>query len=328
MYALLLISLFPRHAVCESENFSLILMSHVLGGLHAGLGHGVAGVLDDEAGHGLRHGLEQVELLHLLGLGRGGLRPLPLLLRHLVPPQPVLVVRGEGVDHNRDGQREDEDAGERAEPAEELPQERARVEVVPHGGDGHEAPPEALHEGPRVLAGLLLGEVDERGEGQDGHGHEEHEEAELLVGLSQGQKEGLQAGEMPDKLEDAEDAHDPDEADDLAGLADDGEVLEVVEEDGEVEGDDGAEVDEVHGLLEEAPLAGRAHEADEVLQGEEDDDEGVDVVEDDDDRGVLALALVHRLELLHRRDDERQRREDHHAQREERHDLEKEDKEK
>ena len=34
--------------------------------------------------------------------------PLSLLVGHLVPPEPVLVVAGEAVHHDRDGQRQDE----------------------------------------------------------------------------------------------------------------------------------------------------------------------------------------------------------------------------
>ena len=61
-----------------------------------------------------------------------------------------------------------------------------------------------------------------------------------------------------------------------------------------------------------------------VLEGEEYDDECVDGVEGDGDEGGpvgLAALRLHRLELLHRRDDERQRRQDHHPQREEGHEL-------
>ena len=45
------------------------------------------------------------------------------------------------VDHDGDGQGEDEDAGEGAEAANQLPQQRLGVELVTHGGDGHQAPP-------------------------------------------------------------------------------------------------------------------------------------------------------------------------------------------
>ena len=51
----------------------------------------------------------------------------------------------------------------------------------------------------------------------------------------------------------------PDEPDDLAGLADDEDVFELGEEEGEVEGHDGQQVHEVHRTLEELPLAGRAY---------------------------------------------------------------------
>ena len=51
----------------------------------------------------------------------------------------------------------------------------------------------------------------------------------------------------------------PDESDDLARLADDEYVLEPGEEEREEEGHDGQHVHQVHGALEEPPLAGRAH---------------------------------------------------------------------
>ena len=51
----------------------------------------------------------------------------------------------------------------------------------------------------------------------------------------------------------------PDESDDLARLADDEDVFELREEEGEVEGHDGQQVHQVHRALEEPPLARRAH---------------------------------------------------------------------
>ena len=45
------------------------------------------------------------------------------------------------VDYNGDGQGEDEDAGEGAEAANQLPQQGLGVELVAHRGDGHQAPP-------------------------------------------------------------------------------------------------------------------------------------------------------------------------------------------
>ena len=46
--------------------------------------------------------------------------PLPFLHGDLVPPEAVLVVRGERVDDDGDGQRHDEHAEEGAEPASHL----------------------------------------------------------------------------------------------------------------------------------------------------------------------------------------------------------------
>ena len=53
-----------------------------------------------------------------------------LLEGHLVAPEPVLVVVGEAAHHDWDGEGEDEDPGEGAEPAQQLPSERLRVPGV------------------------------------------------------------------------------------------------------------------------------------------------------------------------------------------------------
>ena len=49
-------------------------------------------------------------------------------------------------------------------------------------------------------------------------------------------------------------SHDPDESDNFPGLPDDLDVLQLIEEDGQVEGDDGQHVHHVHRVLEEPPL--------------------------------------------------------------------------
>ena len=54
---------------------------------------------------------------------------------------PVFVVGGEAVDHDGDGQREDEDAGQRAAAADDLAQQRLGVQIVADRGEGHQAPP-------------------------------------------------------------------------------------------------------------------------------------------------------------------------------------------
>ena len=97
--------------------------------------------------------------------------------------------------------------------------------TVADRGQGHQPPPEGVEEGPRPEGVVLLREVDQGGEGQDGDPDEEHEEAELLVGLVEGVDERLEAGEVPDELEDAHDPHDADEAHDLPRLAHDLKVL-------------------------------------------------------------------------------------------------------
>ena len=49
---------------------------------------------------------------------------------HLVPPQPVLVEHGEAVDHDGDGQSEDEDARQSTESTNQLPEQSLGVEFI------------------------------------------------------------------------------------------------------------------------------------------------------------------------------------------------------
>ena len=72
--------------------------------------------------------------------------------------QSNLVVGCERVDDDGDGKGEDEDAGDGGEAADELAEVRPGVKVVADGGDGHQAPPERLHERPREVgvAAVLL----------------------------------------------------------------------------------------------------------------------------------------------------------------------------
>ena len=64
---------------------------------------------------------------------------------------PDLVVGCERVDDDGDGEGEDEDARDGGEAADELAEVRSGVEVVADGSDGHQAPPERLHERPREV---------------------------------------------------------------------------------------------------------------------------------------------------------------------------------
>ncbi len=146
--------------------------------------------------------------------------------------------------------------------------------TVAHGRDGQESPPEALDEGPVLF--VLLGEVDEAGEGQDRDSHEHDEEAELFVRLLEGGEQRLEAGEMAHQLEHPEDASDADQPHDLAGLADNVQLREVVEHEGEKVGEDGEQIHQVEGLDKEEELARGTAEADHVLDGEEHGRERVD----------------------------------------------------
>ena len=121
-----------------------------------------------------------------------------------------------------------------------------------------------------------------------------------LVGLLQSVEEGLEAGEVSHQLEYPQDPHHADQADHLPSLPDNLEVLQPLEDEGEVEGDDGEQVDEVHGALDELELVGADGEPHEVLQGEEHHHEVVDEVYDVGQQGELQVALGVLLQLLKR----------------------------
>ena len=64
--------------------------------------------------------------------------------------KPVLIVAGKAINNDGDREGENKDAGEGAEPANQFPKQGLRVEVIADGGEGHQAPPKGLHEGPRI----------------------------------------------------------------------------------------------------------------------------------------------------------------------------------
>ena len=66
----------------------------------------------------------------------------------------------------------------------------------------------------------LLSEVDQGGEGEDGDGHQDEEEAKLLVSLLEGVEQGLQSSEMSDQLVNPQDSHHFNQSDDLSSLPD------------------------------------------------------------------------------------------------------------
>ena len=65
----------------------------------------------------------------------------------------------------------------------------------------------------------------ERGEGEDGDGHQDKEETKLLVGLLEGVEQGLKASKMPDKLVDPENPHHLHQPDDFSRLPDNLKIL-------------------------------------------------------------------------------------------------------
>ena len=137
-----------------------------------------------------------------------------------------------------------------------------------------------------------------------------------LVSLLESVEQGLKSGKMSDKFEDPENPHDPHQTDHLPGLPDYFEVFQTLEEEGQVEGDDGENVDDVHRVADELELVGADDESNEKLESEEDDDKVVCHLDDQDHDGPLALALLVLLELIRGGDDEGDGGQDHHGQRE------------
>ena len=109
-------------------------------------------------------------------------------------------------------------------------------------------------------------------------------------------------------------SHHPDQPDDLPRLSDDLVVLQTLQEDGDVEGDDGGEVHNVQRVLEEAYLVRADDQAEEVLDGEEEHNEAVDELDGEGDVGILYVALLVLLQLLHGGQDEGDGRHHHHRQ--------------
>jgi hypothetical protein len=54
---------------------------------------------------------------------------------------PIFIVAGEAVDDDWNWKSHDEDSTKSAKASNQLAQERVRIQVVPHGGDRHQAPP-------------------------------------------------------------------------------------------------------------------------------------------------------------------------------------------
>ena len=132
-------------------------------------------------------------------------------------------------------------------------------------------------------------------------------------------EQGLQPGKVPNQLEQPlhphhpdlflflhkpQHSHHPDQPDDLPRLPDDLVVLQTLKKDGDVEGDDGGEVHNVQRVLEEPQLVGADNQAEEILNGEEDHNEAVNELDGEGNVGILYVAVLVLLQLLHCGEDE------------------------
>ena len=140
--------------------------------------------------------------------------------------------------------------------------------------------------------------------------------SDYLIRLLKSVEQRLQSSKVSDKLEDPQNPHDPHKTDHLSRLANNLKVLQTLEEERQIEGDDGADVDNVHRVPDELELVGADHESHKELESEEDDDEVVCHLDDHDHYWPLALTLCVLLELVCGGDDEGDGGQDHHGQRE------------
>ena len=77
--------------------------------------------------------------------------------------------------------------------------------IRPYRGHCDERPPVGVHHGgERAVLVVLLEDVGQRREDEHAHRHEEHEEAQLLVGVAKGEAQGLQTHGVAGQLEDSE----------------------------------------------------------------------------------------------------------------------------
>ena len=109
---------------------------------------------------------------------------------------------------------------------------------------------------------------------------------------------------MSDQLVNSQNPHDFDQSNDFASLSDDFKVLQSLQQQGEIERNDGEEVDHVHGAADEFKFARGAGQSDEILHGEETDSDNVDHVDDLQEDGEVHLAVVILLQLVNSGDDE------------------------
>ena len=85
---------------------------------------------------------------------------------------------------------------------------------------------------------------------------------------------------MSDQFVHSQYSHDFYQTNYFSRFPDDFKIFQSLKEKGEVEGDDGEQIDHVHGTTDELQLPRAARQADEVLECEEADGDDVDDVDD------------------------------------------------
>ena len=111
----------------------------------------------------------------------------------------VIVELCKIVDNDGNGQSHHQDPRNSTAGSNELPQSGGGVDVpVAHRGHRDDRPPEGRGDGSK--AGVLLvflREVAERGEDEDPHGEEQHQQAQLLVAVLQSEGYRLKPSGVP-----------------------------------------------------------------------------------------------------------------------------------
>ena len=230
--------------------------------------------------HALGERVPQIDVMerHDAALPLGPLQRLAPLQRFLAPHL-VLVELGEIVNDNGNGQRDYQDTTYTTHTADHLAERGRGVDVaVSDGGHRDARPPKGFWNAYEFGPGLLLlGEVGEAREYEDAHRQEEHQQAQLLVRVAQGEAEALQPGRVAGQLQDPQDPH---YTKDLHYPA---HVLELVgrvlvrldKEQRYVVRQYCQQVDHIQTALEELPLVRRRAEPKHVLEGEPRDAHGL-----------------------------------------------------
>lgn len=173
--------------------------------------------------------------------------------------------------YNRHGQGDGQNTSDGTHRAHHFPPHRDWVHVaVSYCSHGDDCPPEAVWYADEVcLVVVSFCKVDGAGEEDDADEQEENQEAELAHAGPQRLAENLEALRMSRQLEDPEDPHQSDDPDDGQGCGGRGVVVfDQLRPQSDKVRQDGAEIDDVHDVLEELGLAGTAGKAHDELKGE------------------------------------------------------------